>query len=170
MEPEPESVTTSFRFSQSTWLVGGGGTLYCLPLTIHFFWSNTSNINYLYQDVYVIHFCKKSSVQAYVGLENIREFFRETSFQNIYIFLHAAVISPLIIFSHIGQFSMEDSIEVILQDHGRFLSTKRPHPVVSAGLGALLTGLYGVWSVFTMPGFRKIPWNLKVLEISFFCF
>lgn len=65
---------------------------------------------------------------------------------------------------------MEDSIEVILQDHGRFLSTKRPHPVVSAGLGALLTGLYGVWSVFTMPGFRKIPRNLKVLEISFFCF
>ncbi|XP_041792501.1 ATP synthase subunit C lysine N-methyltransferase isoform X2 [Chelmon rostratus] len=57
---------------------------------------------------------------------------------------------------------MEDSIEVILQDHGRVLSTSRPHPFLSACLGALLTGLYGVWSMFVMPGFRKIPWSLKV--------
>lgn len=65
---------------------------------------------------------------------------------------------------------MEDSIEVILQDHDRFLSTSRPHPVLSACLGALLTGLYGVWSLFVMPGFRKVPWSLKVLEISNFLF
>lgn len=62
---------------------------------------------------------------------------------------------------------MEDSIEVILQDSGRMLPTSRPHPVVSACTGALLTGLYGVWSLFVMPGFRRIPWKLKVLEISF---
>ncbi|GAA6223170.1 protein FAM173A [Lates japonicus] len=57
---------------------------------------------------------------------------------------------------------MEDSIEVILQDCGRVLPTSRPHPVLSACTGALLTGLYGVWSLFVMPGFRKVPWRLKV--------
>lgn len=64
---------------------------------------------------------------------------------------------------------MEDSIEVILQDHGRVLHTGRPHFVFSACTGALLTGLYGVWSLFVMPGFRKIPWSLKVLDI-YLCF
>uniref|UniRef100_A0A3Q0QYY1 Si:dkey-190g11.3 n=1 Tax=Amphilophus citrinellus TaxID=61819 RepID=A0A3Q0QYY1_AMPCI len=57
---------------------------------------------------------------------------------------------------------MEDSIEVILQDHDRVLSTNRPHPIFSACTGALLTGLYGLWSLFTIPGFRKIPWKLTV--------
>lgn len=60
---------------------------------------------------------------------------------------------------------MEDSIEVILQDDGRVLPTNRPHPVLSAYMGALLTGLYGVWSLFAMPGFRRIPLRLKVLEL-----
>ncbi|XP_070689500.1 adenine nucleotide translocase lysine N-methyltransferase [Pempheris klunzingeri] len=57
---------------------------------------------------------------------------------------------------------MEDSIEVILQDHGRFVPSYKPHPVLSACAGTLLMGLYGLWSLFAMPGFRKIPWNLKV--------
>ncbi|CAK6950572.1 ATP synthase subunit C lysine N-methyltransferase [Scomber scombrus] len=57
---------------------------------------------------------------------------------------------------------MEDSIEMILQDYGRVLPTTRTHPLVSACTGALITGLYGVWSVFAMPGFRKIPVRLKV--------
>ncbi|XP_029019196.1 adenine nucleotide translocase lysine N-methyltransferase isoform X2 [Betta splendens] len=55
---------------------------------------------------------------------------------------------------------MEDSIEVILQD--QVLPSSRPHPVFSACTGALLAGLYGVWSLFVLPGFRKIPWKLKV--------
>uniref|UniRef100_A0A3Q1G150 Si:dkey-190g11.3 n=1 Tax=Acanthochromis polyacanthus TaxID=80966 RepID=A0A3Q1G150_9TELE len=57
---------------------------------------------------------------------------------------------------------MEDTIEVILQDHGRVLPTSRPHPILSACTGALLTGLYGVWCLFVIPGFRKVPWKLKV--------
>ncbi|XP_073322961.1 ATP synthase subunit C lysine N-methyltransferase [Pagrus major] len=57
---------------------------------------------------------------------------------------------------------MEDGIEVILQDHSKFLSTDRPHPALSACLGALLTGVYGVWSLFATPGFRRVPWRLKV--------
>ncbi|XP_068167203.1 adenine nucleotide translocase lysine N-methyltransferase isoform X2 [Antennarius striatus] len=57
---------------------------------------------------------------------------------------------------------MEDSIEVILQDYVGVRSMKRPHPIVSACLGAVLTGLYGVWSLFALPGFRRIPWRLKV--------
>lgn len=64
---------------------------------------------------------------------------------------------------------MEDSIEVILQDQDNIFTTSRPQPVLSACTGALLTGLYGVWSLFVMPGFRKIPWNLKVLEMCSFC-
>uniref|UniRef100_A0A3Q3ATT2 Si:dkey-190g11.3 n=2 Tax=Kryptolebias marmoratus TaxID=37003 RepID=A0A3Q3ATT2_KRYMA len=57
---------------------------------------------------------------------------------------------------------MEDSIDLILQDHSEVFPTNRPHPVVSACIGALLTGLYGVWSMFALPGFHKIPWSLKV--------
>ncbi|XP_054467419.1 adenine nucleotide translocase lysine N-methyltransferase [Anoplopoma fimbria] len=57
---------------------------------------------------------------------------------------------------------MEDSIEVILQDYSRVCPTNRPHLVLTACTGALLTGLYGVWSLFALPGFRRIPWNLKV--------
>ncbi|KAK5909798.1 hypothetical protein CesoFtcFv8_003695 [Champsocephalus esox] len=57
---------------------------------------------------------------------------------------------------------MEDSIDVILQDPGRVCSTSRPHLVLSACTGALLTGLYGVWRMFCMPGSRKIPLNLLV--------
>ncbi|XP_072243859.1 ATP synthase subunit C lysine N-methyltransferase [Leuresthes tenuis] len=57
---------------------------------------------------------------------------------------------------------MEDSIELILQDHSGIFPTNKPHPIVSACTGALLTGLYGVWSLFSMPGFRKIQCSLKV--------
>ncbi|XP_014884690.1 protein FAM173A isoform X1 [Poecilia latipinna] len=59
-------------------------------------------------------------------------------------------------------FAMEDSIELIIEDYGGVFPTSRPHPIVSACTGAMLTGLYGLWSVFTMPGFRKIPRHLKV--------
>lgn len=57
---------------------------------------------------------------------------------------------------------MEDCIEMILQDRVTVSSTSTAHPVVSAGLGGLVAGLYGVWSLFVMPGFRQIPWRLKV--------
>lgn len=56
---------------------------------------------------------------------------------------------------------MEDSIEVILQDQSSVVS-RRHHPVVTACTGALLTGLYGVWSLFALPGLRRVPWRLKV--------
>lgn len=58
---------------------------------------------------------------------------------------------------------MEDSIDVILQDHGGVLSSHRPHPVVSACIGALFTGAYGLWSVFALPGLGTIPLKLKVI-------
>ncbi|XP_029960705.1 protein N-lysine methyltransferase FAM173A isoform X1 [Salarias fasciatus] len=56
---------------------------------------------------------------------------------------------------------MEDSIEMVLQEHSGS-NTTRHHPVLSACTGALFTGLYGVWSLFVMPGFRKVPLKLKV--------
>ncbi|XP_074930437.1 LOW QUALITY PROTEIN: adenine nucleotide translocase lysine N-methyltransferase [Xiphophorus hellerii] len=59
-------------------------------------------------------------------------------------------------------FAMEDSIELLIQDYCGVFPTSRPHPTVTTCTGVVLTGLYGLWSVFTMPGFRKIPWHLKV--------
>lgn len=56
---------------------------------------------------------------------------------------------------------MEDSVEVILQDHSGPLVNSKSHPVVTACTGALFTGLYGLWSLFAVPGFRKVPWRLK---------
>lgn len=69
---------------------------------------------------------------------------------------------------NVMQVAMEDSIDVILQDDGGVLSPHRPHPVIPACLGALFTGVYGVWNLFALPGFRTIPWKLKVLELSYF--
>lgn len=81
---------------------------------------------------------------------------------------HCPIITRLTL--NVMQAAMEDSIDVILQDHGGILSPHRPHPVSSACLGVLFTGVYGVWSLFALPGFRTIPWKLKVLEMSsFFC-
>nr|XP_020449513.1 protein FAM173A-like isoform X2 [Monopterus albus] len=59
-------------------------------------------------------------------------------------------------------FGMEDSIEVVLQDCGGILPPSRPHPILSTCTCALLTGLYRLWSLFVIPGFRKVPRNLKV--------
>uniref|UniRef100_UPI0037E7BA0F adenine nucleotide translocase lysine N-methyltransferase n=1 Tax=Semicossyphus pulcher TaxID=241346 RepID=UPI0037E7BA0F len=57
---------------------------------------------------------------------------------------------------------MEDSIEVILQYHEKVYPTTKTDPLVSVCTGAVFTGLYGVWTVFALPGFRKVPWKLKV--------
>lgn len=61
---------------------------------------------------------------------------------------------------------MEDSIDVILQDRVGVVPHRGSHPVVSACLGALVAGVYGVWSFFVLPGLRTIPWKLKVPEMS----
>ncbi|KAJ8285397.1 hypothetical protein GJAV_G00026350 [Gymnothorax javanicus] len=58
---------------------------------------------------------------------------------------------------------MEDSIEVILQDCStKYLHRPPENHVLSATSGALLTGLYGLWTMFVLPGFRKVPVRLKV--------
>lgn len=57
---------------------------------------------------------------------------------------------------------MEDCIEVILQDQGSVSARPREHPWVTACSGATLTGLYGLWSLFALPGLRRVPWKLKV--------
>lgn len=66
------------------------------------------------------------------------------------------------------QVAMEESIDVILDCTG-VLSPHKPHPVVSACLGALFTAVYGVWSTFALPGLGTIPRKLKVLETASFC-
>ncbi|XP_024909274.1 protein FAM173B isoform X1 [Cynoglossus semilaevis] len=59
---------------------------------------------------------------------------------------------------------MENTIEVILQDHSSTLLNSKSQPVVTACTGALFTAMYGLWGLFTVPVFRKIPWRLKLLE------
>ncbi|XP_026125060.1 protein N-lysine methyltransferase FAM173A isoform X2 [Carassius auratus] len=58
---------------------------------------------------------------------------------------------------------MEDSVEVILQHKSCKLSNHaQEKPLVTAASGALLVGAYGLWSLFALPGFRKVPICLKV--------
>ncbi|XP_017578875.1 ATP synthase subunit C lysine N-methyltransferase isoform X2 [Pygocentrus nattereri] len=58
---------------------------------------------------------------------------------------------------------MEDSVEVILQDNrSRFSHHSPDKPILTAASGALLMSFYGLWSIFALPGFRKVPINLKV--------
>ncbi|NP_001107079.1 uncharacterized protein LOC567059 [Danio rerio] len=58
---------------------------------------------------------------------------------------------------------MEDSVEVILQHKSCELSRHTEEkPLVTAASGAFLAGVYGLWTLFALPGFRKVPICLKV--------
>ncbi|KAL7884729.1 hypothetical protein AOLI_G00074990 [Acnodon oligacanthus] len=58
---------------------------------------------------------------------------------------------------------MEDSVEVILQDNrSKFSHHASDKPILTAASGALLMSFYGLWSIFALPGFRKVLINLKV--------
>lgn len=58
---------------------------------------------------------------------------------------------------------MEDAVEMILQDK-RFKSScqSQINPAVTVASGTLLMSFYGLWTVFALPGFRKVPVRLKV--------
>ncbi|XP_061117581.1 ATP synthase subunit C lysine N-methyltransferase isoform X2 [Conger conger] len=58
---------------------------------------------------------------------------------------------------------MEDSIEVMLQDYSSgYLRRHRDNHVLAVCSSALLAGFYGLWTMFVLPGFRKVPARLKV--------
>ncbi|XP_019908010.1 ATP synthase subunit C lysine N-methyltransferase isoform X2 [Esox lucius] len=62
---------------------------------------------------------------------------------------------------------MEDSTEFILQNQGsRMVYGSKDNPIVTASTGALLAGLYGMWTMFALPGFSKVPRRLKVFAAS----
>ncbi|KAG9269982.1 ATP synthase subunit C lysine N-methyltransferase isoform X2 [Astyanax mexicanus] len=72
-------------------------------------------------------------------------------------------MSILVFFSVYQGLVMEDSVEVILQDKRSWVSHRsQDRPVITAASGALLMGCYGLWSVFALPGFRRVPVHLKV--------
>lgn len=59
-------------------------------------------------------------------------------------------------------------MEVILQHKSCKLSHHtQEKPLVTAASVALLVGAYGLWSLFALPGFRKVPICLKVLEVIY---
>lgn len=55
---------------------------------------------------------------------------------------------------------MEDSVDIILQD--KTLHHAHEKPIVMAASGTMLMASYGLWTVFALPGFRKVPTSLKV--------
>ncbi|XP_053092465.1 ATP synthase subunit C lysine N-methyltransferase isoform X2 [Pangasianodon hypophthalmus] len=55
---------------------------------------------------------------------------------------------------------MEDSVDVILQE--KTLHHAQERPLVMAASGAMLMASYALWTVFALPGFRKVPTSLKV--------
>ncbi len=59
-------------------------------------------------------------------------------------------------------------MDVILQHKSVKLSHHaQEKPLVTAVSGALLVGVYGLWSLFALPGFRKVPICLKVQEVIY---
>lgn len=64
---------------------------------------------------------------------------------------------------------MEDGIEMLLLDEPtRFLLSHEPNPRLNMLIGGTLTSVYGLWAMFVLPGFRKVPFKLKVLR-SWYC-
>ncbi|XP_062399324.1 adenine nucleotide translocase lysine N-methyltransferase isoform X4 [Sardina pilchardus] len=57
---------------------------------------------------------------------------------------------------------MDDHIDVILQDRRIRNQQQLDNPVFTACTGALLLGAYRLWTLFALPGFRKVPRSLKV--------
>ncbi|KAK1174351.1 ATP synthase subunit C lysine N-methyltransferase-like isoform X1 [Acipenser oxyrinchus oxyrinchus] len=58
---------------------------------------------------------------------------------------------------------MEDGIEMLLLDKPtRFLLSHEPNPRLNMLIGGTLTSVYGLWAMFVLPGFRKVPFKLKV--------
>ncbi|KAL2099934.1 hypothetical protein ACEWY4_004328 [Coilia grayii] len=53
---------------------------------------------------------------------------------------------------------MEDNIEVLLQDRSLRYKCSRH---LTLAIGAVFTGVYGMWAMFCLPGFR-VPFRLKV--------
>ncbi|KAL4630164.1 protein FAM173B-like isoform X1 [Arapaima gigas] len=59
--------------------------------------------------------------------------------------------------------TMEDSIETLLQDRDLdYLPPCKCNTVLTLGTGALLMASYGLWTMFALPGFGKVPIRLKV--------
>uniref|UniRef100_A0A8C2FX04 Uncharacterized protein n=1 Tax=Cyprinus carpio TaxID=7962 RepID=A0A8C2FX04_CYPCA len=57
---------------------------------------------------------------------------------------------------------MEDCIEVILEEHtSRWFSHQQSGRNVTLLIGSAFAGVYGLWSMFCMPGLR-VPFRLKV--------
>lgn len=63
---------------------------------------------------------------------------------------------------------MDDDIDVLLQDRRlRSPQQKVDNPMFTAYMGTLLAGVYGLWTLFALPGFRRVPVSLKVASFLF---
>ncbi|XP_067270192.1 ATP synthase subunit C lysine N-methyltransferase isoform X2 [Pseudorasbora parva] len=57
---------------------------------------------------------------------------------------------------------MEDTVEVMLLHKSYTQEHSQEKSLVPAASAAVLTGFYGLWTLFALPGFRKVPMCLKV--------
>lgn len=62
-----------------------------------------------------------------------------------------------------GESRMEDNIEVLLQNHTPGYKNSRH---LTMAIGAVFTGVYGMWAMFCLPGFLRVPLRLKVCSHS----
>ncbi|XP_062399323.1 ATP synthase subunit C lysine N-methyltransferase isoform X3 [Sardina pilchardus] len=74
--------------------------------------------------------------------------------------------SDALIWVEVGLSNMDDHIDVILQDRRIRNQQQLDNPVFTACTGALLLGAYRLWTLFALPGFRKVPRSLKVFAAS----
>ncbi|KAM4808331.1 ATP synthase subunit C lysine N-methyltransferase-like [Rhinophrynus dorsalis] len=58
---------------------------------------------------------------------------------------------------------MEDNIEIILLNKTtKFTYNDKPNHRLPWLVAAVTSSVYGLWAVFVLPGFRKVPFKLKV--------
>ncbi|KAK3566185.1 hypothetical protein QTP86_028424 [Hemibagrus guttatus] len=82
-----------------------------------------------------------------------------------YVMRRHAVAPPTSCEAHgkcCSQMIMEDSVDIILQD--KKLHQAHEKPIAMAASGAMLMVSYGLWTVFALPGFRKVPTSLKMSQ------
>ncbi|KAM3937938.1 ATP synthase subunit C lysine N-methyltransferase-like isoform 2-T3 [Leptodactylus fuscus] len=58
---------------------------------------------------------------------------------------------------------MEDGVDTILSDKStKFLFNEEPNSHMPWAVAGVTASVYALWGMFVFPGFRKVPWKLKV--------
>ncbi|XP_044132118.1 adenine nucleotide translocase lysine N-methyltransferase-like isoform X3 [Bufo gargarizans] len=62
---------------------------------------------------------------------------------------------------------MEDSIDtILLHKSTKFLFNEESHSQAPWAIAGGTATMYALWSLFVLPGFRQVPWKLKVFAAA----